>query len=331
MKPLLIALLLLAWPAAAAVTFEDDAPPPPSARPAAPASRPAIRPRPPREEVRPPREEVVAPVPPPAAPAEPARNLVADTRSRCGIWAPDIQPGESLEWSGACRNGAASGTGELLRRKGEAVISLTQGQFKDGKLEGPATVALAGGIHLEAEFTSGEAKAGLIRFGDASTYRGEIRNNLPNGRGVRTWPRGPDYDGQWQNGVRSGEGRQQDGYGVYSGQWRDDRRNGRGLQIYPSGDRYQGEWRNDKREGRGMMTWSGGVYEGEWRGDRRNGQGTETYSNGTRFIGQFVDDLPSGPGVLIAADGTRFEGRITGGCLATERGVYRVLAGPGSC
>jgi hypothetical protein len=35
--------------------------------------------------------------------------------------------------------------------------------------------------------------------------------------------------------------------------------------------------------------------------------------------------------VLIAADGTRFEGRITGGCLTTERGIYRVLAGPGSC
>lgn len=321
-------LLLLAWPAAAAVTFEDDAPAPPppsSVRPAPPAPRPPPRPRAPRE-------EPVAPVPVlPAAPAEAPRGLVADTRARCGIWAPDLQPGESLEWSGTCRNGAASGTGELLRRKGEAVISLTQGQFREGRLEGPATIALGGGTQVEAEFTAGEAKVGQIRFGDASTYRGEIRNALPHGRGVRTWPRGPDYDGQWVNGVRTGEGRQQDGYGVYSGQWREDRRNGRGLQIYPSGDRYQGEWRNDKREGRGTMTWSGGVYEGEWRGDRRNGQGTETYSNGTRFVGQFVDDLPSGPGVLIAADGTRFEGRITGGCLATERGIYRVLAGPGSC
>jgi len=326
MRLALAALLLLAWPACAAVTFDEPgaAAPTPEARPAAPAPRPAPRLRPS------PREEGGIPAPLPV-PSEPPRGLVADTRARCGVWAPDLQPDESLEWSGPCRNGAANGTGELLRRKGEAVVSLTQGQFRDGRLEGPATIAMSGGTQLEAEFVAGQAKSGLIRFGDASSYRGEIRNNLPNGRGSRTWPRGPDYDGQWVNGIRSGEGRQRDGYGIYSGQWRDDRRNGRGLQIYPSGDRYEGEWRNDRREGRGTMTWSGGVYEGDWRGDRRNGQGTETYSDGTRFIGRFADDLPSGLGVLIAADGTRFEGRITGGCLATERGTYRVLAGPGPC
>ncbi|SDB72022.1 MORN repeat-containing protein [Belnapia rosea] len=327
---LLAALLLLASPALAAITMDDEAPappPPPAARPSLPPPpRPAPRPRPPREEVSTP-----TPTQPQAPAAEPARGLVADARSRCGIWAPDLQPGESLEWSGSCRGGAANGTGELLRRKGEAVISLTQGQFKDGKLEGPATIALPGGTHVEADFAAGEAKTATIRFGDASTYRGEIRHAMPNGRGSRSWPRGPDYDGQWVNGVRTGEGRQQDGYGIYSGQWRNDRRNGRGLQIYPSGDRYEGDWRDDKREGRGIMTWSGGVYEGDWRGDRRNGQGTEAYRNGSRFIGQFADDLPNGPGVLIAADGTRFEGRMTGGCLVTERGTYRILPGPGAC
>ncbi|MBL6453683.1 hypothetical protein JMJ55_00010 [Belnapia sp. T6] len=331
--PLGTLLALLAGPALAAVTFEEEAPAP---RPAAPAARPAPtpraapapRPRPPREE-RAPRDEAT---PVSTQPAEPAsRGLVMDSRARCGIWAPDLQPGEALEWSGPCSNGVANGTGELLRRNGDAVVSLTQGRFAGGKLEGPANISLANGAHLEAEFAGGIARTGTIRFGDASTYQGEIRGNLPNGRGSRSWPRGPEYDGQWVNGVRTGEGRQQDGYGVYSGEWRNDRRNGRGVQIYQSGDRYDGMWRDDQRNGQGVMTWSGGVYEGEWRNDRRNGQGTEAYRNGARFSGQFVDDLPSGPGVLVAGDGTRFEGRMTGGCLATERGIFRILPGPGNC
>ena len=256
---------------------------------------------------------------------------MADPRSRCGVWVPDLQPGETIEWSGSCRNGLTNGNGEALRRNGDAVVSLTTARFVEGKPEGKATVALAGGAYLEAEFAAGVAATGTIRYGDASTYTGAIRNNQPNGRGSRSWPRGPEYDGNWVNGVRSGEGRQQDGLGLYTGQWRNDRRNGQGAQVYTTRERYEGQWRDDKRQGQGRMDWDGGVYEGEWRNDRRNGQGQEAYRSGSRFVGQFVDDLPSGPGTIIGPDGKRFDGQMVGGCLVTERGSYRILPGPGAC
>ena len=133
------------------------------------------------------------------------------------------------------------------------------------------------------------------------------------------------------NGQRSGEGRQQDGFGVYSGQWRNDRRNGQGTQIYLSGDRYEGEWRDDQRSGRGTMHWSGGLYEGEWRNDKRNGEGSETYRTGSRYIGEFVDDLPSGYGTMIPPGAKPQEGRVVGGCFITEGRTYRILPGPGAC
>ena len=352
-------------PARAAVTLDDDVPAPP----APPARRPAPRPpaeaaprlpadtgpRPPADTVpRPPADAAPrsplpgetprgasrassqrAPAAAPAteeAPAEPpARGLVADARSRCSVWAPDLRPNETVEWTGACRNGMASGQGELLRRIGPDVVSLTQGRFADGKVEGPATIALAGGAYLTADFTAGQASTGTIRYGDASTYTGALRNTLPHGRGTRTWPRGPDYDGNWVNGQRSGEGRQQDGFGVYSGQWRNDKRNGQGTQIYLGGDRYEGEWRDDQRSGRGTMHWSGGLYEGEWRNDKRNGEGSETYRTGSRYIGQFADDLPSGYGTMIPPGAKPQEGRVVGGCFITEGRTYRVLPGPGPC
>ncbi|MDB5372939.1 MAG: hypothetical protein JWP04_1581, partial [Belnapia sp.] len=265
-----------------------------------------------------------------AAP-EAGRGFVTDARSRCRVWVPDLLPGETIEWSGACRNGMANGSGELLRRAGEIVVSLVRGQFTDGRVTGPATVALAGGAYLEAEFTAGQASTGTIRFGDASTYQGAIRNFLPHGRGSRSWPRGPEYDGNWVNGIRSGDGRQQDGFGIYTGQWRDDKRSGQGTQIYLSGDRYEGEWRDGQRNGQGRMHWSGGLYEGEWRNDRRNGQGMESYRNGSRYVGQFVDDLPSGAGAMIPPEGKRQDGQVVGGCFTTEGRTYRILPGPGAC
>jgi hypothetical protein len=272
--------------------------------------------------------------------------MVAASRG-CSVWLPDLQPGESVQWSGPCRNGTANGTGELLRKQGDNAVTLIRARFSEGRAEGPSNVTLPNGGHLETEFAGGVATAGTIRFGDASVYQGAIRNYMPNGRGSRSWPRGPEYDGNWVDGVRSGEGRQQDYLGLYSGQWRNDKRNGQGMLVYRDGGRYEGMWRDDRRSGQGRMSWQGGVYEGEWRNDKRNGQGTETYRTGGRYTGQFVEDLPEGPGTLVNVDGRRFEGRVSGGCFIAQRGendtvfrplgigtsptAFRILPGPGAC
>lgn len=37
-------------------------------------------------------------------------------------------------------------------------------------------------------------------------YEGELKNNLPHGKGILKWSSGDEYRGQWQNGKMTGLG-----------------------------------------------------------------------------------------------------------------------------
>ena len=37
-------------------------------------------------------------------------------------------------------------------------------------------------------------------------YVGAVRNGVPHGKGVKTWPNGHRYEGDWNNGEREGKG-----------------------------------------------------------------------------------------------------------------------------
>ena len=58
------------------------------------------------------------------------------------------------------------------------------------------------------------------------------------------------YQGEWMNGVRDGQGKQEwlDG-SRYEGEWRDGKANGHGKLYHADGDIYEGEWVNDKANG----------------------------------------------------------------------------------
>jgi hypothetical protein len=65
------------------------------------------------------------------------------------------------------------------------------------------------------------------------------------GRGVCTWDNGDQYEGEFKNGDK-------DGQGIYTWPPRD-------------GRRYEGEWRRDGMSGKGIM-WlpDGRVFDGRW-------------------------------------------------------------------
>lgn len=58
---------------------------------------------------------------------------------------------------------------------------------------------------------------------DGGLYEGEVRIEVPHGKGVLTWPNGNRYEGEFQFGFIHGQGRYQweDG-AVYEGEFRDD-------------------------------------------------------------------------------------------------------------
>lgn len=58
----------------------------------------------------------------------------------------------------------------------------------------------------------------------------------------------------------------------YRGQWENGMRNGDGYMRYTNGDEYNGLWKDDKREGPGKMTFANGdVFDGMWKDDMMHG------------------------------------------------------------
>ena len=78
---------------------------------------------------------------------------------------------------------------------------------------------------------------------------------------------------------------------VYEGEWLNGVRDGQGKQEWLDGSRYEGQWRNGKANGMGKLYHADGdIYDGEWVDDKANGSGTYTHANGAKYVGSWRDD-----------------------------------------
>ena len=114
----------------------------------------------------------------------------------------------------------------------------------DPELQGVYTGGCVNGL-AEGQ---GEARGSAV-------YAGELRAGRKHGAGIKTWPSGDRYEGQFAEDKKAGKGTYIWGSGSaspgerYSGDWRDDRRNGYGVYEWPNGDRYEGQWKDDRIAG----------------------------------------------------------------------------------
>lgn len=135
-------------------------------------------------------------------------------------------------------------------------------------------------------------------------YHGQVRNNIPNGRGTATYDDGSVYQGNFSNGVRSGNGKLEAQNYSYEGNWRNDKFNGQGTYSWAAGGRYVGQFEDDFFQGQGTFYASEGAtinhcpscvrYEGNWIRDERTGNG-RCYNSSGRLIyeGRFKDGQPT--------------------------------------
>ena len=88
---------------------------------------------------------------------------------------------------------------------------------------------------------------GKMILQDESVYEGYFKNNLFHGHGRMIGLKGV-YIGDWQNGVRCGNGKymSHDNSFTYVGEWKEDVRNGEGVQTYKDGSVQKGDWVNDR-------------------------------------------------------------------------------------
>jgi hypothetical protein len=124
---------------------------------------------------------------------------IADKRG-CKVANPIPRPGESITWSGECKNGFAHGEGVLqwfLRgREDDRYTGMLEMGWAEGK--------------------------GVLTKPDGAKYEGDWKQSMQSGNGRLEWPDGSWYDGQWKAGKPHGQGqyRRPDGK-LFMGEWID--------------------------------------------------------------------------------------------------------------
>jgi hypothetical protein len=124
---------------------------------------------------------------------------IADKRG-CKVANPFPRQGETITWSGDCKNNFANG---------EGVLQWYMNGTPDDRYEGNLSMGWAEG-------------RGILYKGDGGKYDGEWQHSMQQGMGRYEAPDGSWYDGQWKNGKPDGSGqyRRPDGK-LFMGQWRD--------------------------------------------------------------------------------------------------------------
>ena len=137
-----------------------------------------------------------------------AGEWIHDRQSGCAVWNPAPQPGETIEWSGACADERASGYGILTWMRNGIGTETAKGNFAAGKLEGTGSWQWASGHRYQGNFSNGEFDGeGVFTWPDGASYSGDFLKNQRHGLGRHQSPNGARYEGPYRGGERHGEGR----------------------------------------------------------------------------------------------------------------------------
>ncbi|RLN06132.1 hypothetical protein BBJ28_00004727 [Nothophytophthora sp. Chile5] len=141
-------------------------------------------------------------------------------------------------------------------------------------------------------------------LGNGDLYVGEMNQALTqrHGKGKCSYANGDEYDGDWRDDQRCGQGamRYASSQDVYAGQWERDQRHGYGIYEYNTPPTHA----NDRQKTRvsNMQQRQPKKYEGQWADDVKHGSGTLTFSDGSQLVGSWASD------VLETREESRLEG-----------------------
>jgi hypothetical protein len=90
-----------------------------------------------------------------ADPAPPPGWIVAKNHA-CKIWNPEPHANESVTWSGACKNGFASGKGVLIWTENGKRDSEFDGEYANGKRNGPGVLITPDGKRIAGTWADDE-------------------------------------------------------------------------------------------------------------------------------------------------------------------------------
>ena len=130
---------------------------------------------------------------------------IADKRG-CKVANPFPRAGESITWSGPCKNGFADGQGILQWFFNGKEDDRYEGQLKLGWADGKGVLTKSDGGKYDGDW-KGSIQEGSGRYDgpDGSWYEGGWKNGKPNGQGQFHRPDGKVFIGEWIDGVYEGD------------------------------------------------------------------------------------------------------------------------------
>lgn len=131
----------------------------------------------------------------------PEPKAFADPRTGCKVWDAAPADGESISWSGGCKDEFAEGDGALQWFENGKPTAHYEGAYRAGKMDGRGVYSLANGDRYEGEFKDDEFNGhGVYSWTNGERYEGAWVDGKPNGQGIKTEPGGKVFSGTWING-----------------------------------------------------------------------------------------------------------------------------------
>eukprot|EP00397_Hematodinium_sp_SG-2012_P009454 GEMP01009538.1.p1 GENE.GEMP01009538.1~~GEMP01009538.1.p1 ORF type:complete len:1005 (+),score=261.73 GEMP01009538.1:25-3039(+) len=141
-------------------------------------------------------------------------------------------------------------------------------------------------------------------------YEGSVQRGQRHGYGVliakgvdARAPAAKDEEQETRVDVRAPAAKDEEQETKYEGQWQLGLRHGQGKLSYPSGSFYEGEWESDRKHGAGTQNWAGPngcVYTGQWTLGHMSGHGSMVWRRNDEpceeYIGQFANSKARGEG-----------------------------------
>ena len=147
-----------------------------------------------------------------------------------------------------------------------------------------------------------------MELSDKTSYKGEFKQDFPNGKGVKTFSDGSEYIGEFTNGQFNGYGtfKWSDGT-VYEGHWQNNKIAGEGIHTMTDGTSIIGFFSGKKTiTGKGTKIWRKEAKEYIYKGSINNGnidkKGEFEFPDGRTYVGDCTDGAMEGSGKYTWAD-----------------------------
>ena len=184
-------------------------------------------------------------------------------------------------------------------------------------LSGNGILTLENGEKYSGIFENNKLKSGKFIDEDGIYYEGNFNlTNKLEGNGKKiTLNNESIYIGNFNNGLKEGNGSEETNKIIYEGNFKTDKKNGFGKLYYKEiNEHYEGQFSNNNITGIGKYFWSNGeIYEGTFVNGKMNGKGIYTWPNGGRYEGNYINNIKEGNGIFIWANGKIFEGSFKNG------------------